>query len=140
MTKITFKNNLLDLFTFLTIVAILFITYHFLNGRIFRLDFYVKNAYEIGLSLLVFSLICRQLSHNFIRYDHDRLAVKINKLSSREFSFNSIEEYEIEDNKLKIFFRDNSEKKFNLRFLDEKDIERLDIILDIHIHEFLQTS
>ena len=125
MTKITFKNNLLDLFTFLTIVAILFITYHFLNGRIFRLDFSVKNAYEIGLSLLAFSLICRQLSH---------------KLSSREFSFNSIEDYEIEDNNLKIFFKDNSEKKFNLRFLDEKDIERLDIILDIHIHEFLQTS
>ena len=140
MTKITFKNNLLDLFTFLTIVTILFITYHFLNGRIFRLDFSVKNAYEIGLSLLVFSLICRHLIHNFIRYDHDHLAVKINKLSSREFSFSSIKEYNINDNKLKISFRDDSEEKFNLMFLDEKDIKRLDIILDIHIHEFLQTS
>lgn len=140
MTKITFKNNLLYLFTFLTIVAILFITYHFLNGRIFRLDFSVKNANEIGISLLTFSLICRHLIHNFIRYDHDHLAVKINKLSSREFSFSSIKEYNINDNKLKISFRDDSEEKFNLRFLDEKDIKRLDIILDIHIHEFLQTS
>lgn len=140
MTKITFKNILLYLFTFITIVAFLFITYHFLNGRIFRLDFSIKNANEIGLSLLAFSLICRHLSHNFIRYDHDHLALKINKLSSREFSFSSIKEYKIVDNKLKISFRDESEEKFNLMFLDEKDIKRLDTILDIHIHEFLQTS
>lgn len=140
MTKITLKNILLYLFTSLTIVAFLFITYHFLNGRIFRLDFSIKNANEIGLSLLAFSLICRHISHNFIRYDHDYLALKINKLSSREFSFSSIKDYKIVDNKLKLSLRDNSEEKFNLMFLDEKDINRLDTILDIHIHEFLQTS
>ncbi|MDG4945977.1 hypothetical protein NMK71_06090 [Weeksellaceae bacterium KMM 9713] len=140
MTKITFKNIQLYLFSFLAVVAFLFITYHFLNGRIFRLGFSIDKANEIGLSLLVFSLICRHLSHNFIKYDHDHLALKINKIKSREFSFSSIQEYKIDDNKLKISFRDESEEKFNLMFLDEKDIKRLDAILDIHIHEFLHTS
>ena len=140
MTKITFKNFLLYLFTSLAVAALLFITYHFLNGRIFRLDFSMNKANEIGLSLLVISLLFRHLSHNFIKYDHDHLSLKINKIITREFSFSSIEDYEIEGNKLKISFRDNSEEKFNLRFLDEKDIKRLDTILDIHIQDYLHTS
>lgn len=137
MKKINFGSLQLRILCGLLIVTLMILIFNIIDSKFLYLGLVPSDYQLIILSLMIiFALLCL-FKYNYIQYNHDTLVIKINRLFSQKISFKFIEDYKIENNKLSIYFRDNTEQQFSLRHIHAKDIERLDYIIDIHVHDFI---
>lgn len=137
MKKVKFGSVQLTIFLGLLIVSFSVVSFCILDKQILGWKLIPQEYQLAGWVVFIISLILTLLRYNFIEYNHDHLIIKINRFYSKKLSFKFIKDYKIEDKQLLIYSRDNSQHKFSLNSMKPKDIERLDHIIDIHIHEFL---
>lgn len=137
MKKITFSNQQCKFCLILLILALLKLIYHYLvKTSIISLPS-AEYLNLIGYPLLVVSIILLYYSYNFIKHDHQYLVLKINKLTSKRISFNSIRQYELDEKNLKISLLDQSTHKFNLKSVKSEEVKKLENVLDEYVHEYL---
>lgn len=137
MKKVNFGSSVLRILFGFLIISLIIVLFnltdkYFFGWTLIPIDYH----HLIFISLIVFSSLA-YLKYNYILYNHDTLVIKMNRIFSKKISFKFIEDYKIENKQLLIYLRDNSEKKFSLRHVNAKDIERLDYIIDIHVQDFL---
>jgi len=137
MKKITFSNQQCKFCLILLILALLKLIYHYLDKTSIISLPSADYLNLIGYPLLVISIILLYYSHNFIKHDHQYLVLKINKLTSKRISFNSIRQYELDEKNLKISLLDQSTHKFNLKSVKSEEVKKLENILDEYVHEYL---
>ena len=137
MKKITFSNQQCKFCLILLILALLKLIYHFLDKTSIISLPSADYLNLIGYPLLVISIILLYYSHNFIKHDHQYFVLKINKLTSKRISFNSIRQYELDEKNLKISLLDQSTHKFNLKSVKSEEVKKLENVLDEYVHEYL---
>ena len=137
MKKITFSNQQCKFCLILLILALLKLIYHYLDKTSIISLPSADYLNLIGYPLLVVSIILLYYSYDFIKHDHQYLVLKINKLTSKRISFNSIRQYELDEKNLKISLLDQSTHKFNLKSVKSEEVKKLENILDEYVHEYL---